>query len=343
MSLEMNNEALQAILSTLGTIPGKRKYGKAVVFGDSLSYGIANTSDSSADNENGANYSFVDILQESGVFESITNRSYGGACVGPYSVYEDANEYCLTKQIERYSTEVQSADIIFLEYGGNDQHAFMQGKMLLGFATDDSTQTTMCGYIRKSIARIRELNPAVHICWLAHSRWTGNVPPAYLDSAMKEGQEALLLFEATVYRTIRSCLCTIINLSEGLDHTPFKGSDGFHPDTTAHRHLAELVLHNMYANNEIPYLYRTYAVSGSESAGYTIDGSWIQAYFLVLAEGVTLRAKVNDPSTNVNMLLDLTYCSTEFICFSGQMRIDNVLITVTLAWSTDGSVNIQYG
>ena len=131
----------------------KKKYGKLVVFGDSLGQG-----------SNNGDYSFVDILSESGVFESVSKHCVSGATIGPYQVDSSAAGYSLVEQIERYASDVADAEIVICEYGGNDLNSFLTGNVEMGTIEDESTATTICGYVKKAITRIYELNPdaAIH-------------------------------------------------------------------------------------------------------------------------------------------------------------------------------------
>lgn len=128
---------------------------KVLFFGDSISYGEGN---------NG--HSFIDIIDEMGICDSLVKEAHTSSCIGPYQVYQDGAGYDLVAMIELQSTAVTNADIIFCGYGGNDTHAVSVGNVQLGHYTDAATATTVCGYMRKAINRIRTLNPDVRLCWL---------------------------------------------------------------------------------------------------------------------------------------------------------------------------------
>lgn len=130
--------------------------GKRVVFfGDSICYGEGN---------NG--HSFIDIINEMGICTSLVKEAHTSSCIGPYQVYSDGAGYDLLAMIELRATAITNADIVFCGYGGNDTHAVSVGNIQLGHYTDASTATTVCGYMRKAIDRIRTLNPSVRLCWL---------------------------------------------------------------------------------------------------------------------------------------------------------------------------------
>ena len=90
--MENNTEGLQEILRLVNSLPSDKTYGKLVVFGDSIGAG-----------DNNDSYSYVDILRESGAFESVVKACVGGACIGPYQKYASAAGYSLVEQIERYA------------------------------------------------------------------------------------------------------------------------------------------------------------------------------------------------------------------------------------------------
>ena len=134
----------------------KQKYGKLVVFGDSLGQG-----------SNNGNYSFVNILSESGVFAAVVKACVGSATIGPYQTDSAAAGYDLVSQVDRYADDVADADIIMLEYGGNDVVAYNAGNIQMGSYSDTAETVSVCGYLAKAMGRIRALNPTAKIVWLA--------------------------------------------------------------------------------------------------------------------------------------------------------------------------------
>lgn len=130
--------------------------GKKVVFlGDSIGYGEGN---------NG--HSFVDIIRERGICSSVIKECHSSATVGPYEPWEQAEGYDCIAMIQAQSTNIANADIVFIEYGGNDSYVLGTGQITLGTSVDASTVTSICGYARKAIENIRTINSTVEIVWL---------------------------------------------------------------------------------------------------------------------------------------------------------------------------------
>lgn len=248
----------------------KQKYGKLVVFGDSLGQGVNNN-----------NYSFVDVLSESGAFESVEKCCVGSACIGPYQKDNAAAGYSLVEQIERYSASVEAADIIMLEYGANDCYSMLAGKITMGSAGDSATTTTICGYTRKAMERIRGLNPDVKIIWLAFSL---NDFEYFKTKVGTDFADSTLLFESTALKLARPYLASVINVREGVPSSGMS-SDGVHPNTEGHKYIANRILHNMFAPSDFPVLHRPLSLTGDidTSSNLSLDGSFNHIYALLKA------------------------------------------------------------
>lgn len=212
----------------------KRKYGNLVVFGDSFGAGTNND-----------DYSFVDILSESHQYKSVKKHCIPGATIGPYQRDSAAAGYSLVEQIERYATDVQDADIIFLEYSGNDILTMLEGGVSMGSANDAATATTICGYTRKALERIRVLNPDVRIMWLSAF---GDFP-AFRGDADIPGAE--MLFEETALRVVNNSKCHILPIGRNLSDQHVS-SDGVHPNTEGHKYIADIILSNMFISAYCP-------------------------------------------------------------------------------------------
>ena len=213
---------------------GANKYGKAIFFGDSLSVGSNNN-----------DYSFVDVLAESGLFESVQKCAYGGATIGPYSPYgDDVNDHCLVNQITRYSEDIKRADIIFLEYGANDRNAIVENGVWLGYASDSENETTMCGYTRKALKAIRSLNKKARLIWLSNDRWHGE----YVSNKVFTDEDFLICLEASIYRILPEYNCGSIDITEGFDYFQYVTNDDIHPTTEGHKMIAQNVIANMFKN-----------------------------------------------------------------------------------------------
>lgn len=243
MSLDDNTMMMQSILDIVRALPEAGTasgpvYGNAVFFGDSVPAGAAN--------EGGRSY--VDILSESGIFTSVTKLAYSGATIGPYSYDDTTNSYCLINQIENNQAAVRNAEIIFCHYEGNDVNALLNGRVLPGTIDDTVDHATLCGYTKKAIERIYQLNPTVRIIWLAVAqhdyamlrRWCP------IGSDNERDVDGYILFHATALQVARMYSVSIIDAIENFNYGAMTGSDGSHPGPLGHQCIAENILHNMF-------------------------------------------------------------------------------------------------
>lgn len=346
MSLDQNGKALNSLLKSVNGLPRVEKHGKAVFFGDSLTEGYGNTSDSMTDNGNGELYSYVDVLEELGLFESVANHGVSGSCIGPYSIYEDTNDRCMIKQIEAYASDIADADMVFLQYGNNDGFAIDAGNASIGLSTDSSDTETVCGYLRKGVLRIREINPAARIIYLAGTRWRPNKIVPMLTADERKSNDDLILKEVTMYRLLDDLYCTIIDISEGFDFAPFILPDYLHPDTTAHKHIAQVVMHNLFKNNDAVYPSRLFTVTSTptETEGvntFYIDGDYATARIMLYAGNCEVKMVMTDAENGNNLVMEPAMYGNTFITFLSHVPIAG-LYHALLIWNLDGSISMSY-
>ena len=305
----------------------KQKYGKLVVFGDSLGQGT-----------NNGNYSFVDIISESGVFSDVVKACVGSATIGPYQVDSAAAGYDLVSQVDRYADDVADADIIMLEYGGNDVVAYNAGNVQMGSYSDTAETVSVCGYLTKAMERIRELNPTAKIVWLA----------AFWDSydsaknAVDAGYaDAWLLFQATAIRTARQYLTGVIPIFDGLGAGDVS-SDGIHPNTTGHTKITSKILANPLGQNSYPKLHRDLVLTGDVAAGtdLSLDGDYNTIYSLINA-GVDVVVMYGTYGGYV-MIRPVVW-NSYLIQFAAPMSQDMQNHTLTsFTWNPDGTITALY-
>lgn len=234
------------------------RYGNLVVFGDSLAEGANNN-----------NYSFVDVLRESGEFTNVVNISKGGATVGPYQTIESASGYSLIEQIENHISDIQNADIIICEYAVNDMVSVMDGKVEIGSDDDKSTDITVCGYVKKAIERIYELNPHVALHWFYP------LPREFNELKMgslygTDGVDTAMLFDAVVLRSAIAKGCYVITpINYNMNLT---SSDGLHPNTEGHKAISNSIINGLYSVQHLLPVERIVTVAVSDTGDPTIDG-----------------------------------------------------------------------
>ena len=303
----------------------KQKYGKLVVFGDSIGQG-----------ENNSDYSFVDILSASGVFGSVVKACVSGATIGPYQVDSSAAGYSLVEQIETYASDVAAADIIMLEYGGNDVKSYIQGAITMGSYDDAATATTVCGYLKKALDRIRGLNATARIVWLD---CFGNNYDSAKAMANTQYADAWLLFLATAIRTARPYLLGVIQIYKGLWDNHMS-SDGIHPNTSGHTQIASKILSNPLGANDCPVLNRKLLLTGDirTNENLSLDGDYNTILSLIDA-GVDVVA-VNEQHGGF-IEIRPSGKNSYMIQFSGSMSSDTKdCILVILTWFPDGSITV---
>ena len=303
----------------------KQKYGKLVVFGDSLGQG-----------SNNGNYSFVDILSESGVFAAVVKACVGSATIGPYQKDSAAAGYDLVSQVNRYADDVAAADIIMLEYGGNDVVAYNAGNITMGSYSDTAETVSVCGYLAKAMARIRELNQTAKIVWLAAFWDSYDLAKNAVDAGYAD---AWLLFQATAIRLARPYLIGVIPIFSGLSDAHMS-SDGIHPNTTGHRQIANKITSNPFGISDYPSLSRVMTLTGDAEAGtnLSIDAGYPVAKSLIGA-GVTIRLEYNQYGGP--MMLRPFVHNDYMMQFTGMSFLNGTYTFIAVNWEPNGNIAIS--
>ena len=303
----------------------KQKYGKLVVFGDSLGQG-----------SNNGNYSFVDILSESGMFAGVVKACVGSATIGPYQKDSAAAGYDLVSQVDRYADDVAAADIIMIEYGGNDVVAYNAGNITMGTYSDTAETVSVCGYLAKAMARIRSLNPTAKIVWLAAFWDSYDLAKNRVDAGYAD---AWLLFQATAIRLARPYLIGVIPIFSGLSDAHMS-SDGIHPNTAGHRQIANKITSNPVGISDYPSLSRVLTLTGDAEAGtnLSIDAGYPVAKSLIGA-GVTIRLDYNQYGGP--MMLRPFVHNDYFIQFTGMAYQNGTYTFIAVNWEPDGNIAVS--
>ena len=303
----------------------KQKYGKLVVFGDSLGQG-----------SNNGNYSFVDILSESGVFAGVVKACVGSATIGPYQKDSAAAGYDLVSQVNRYADDVAAADIIMLEYGGNDVVAYNAGNIQMGTYSDTAETVSVCGYLAKAMGRIRELNPTAKIVWLAAFWDSYDLAKNRVDAGYAD---AWLLFQATAIRLARPYLIGVIPIFSGLSDAHMS-SDGIHPNTAGHRQISNKITSNPFGISDYPSLSRVLTLTGDAEAGtnLSIDAGYPVAKSLIGA-GVTLRLEYNQYGGP--MMLRPFVHNDYMMQFTGMSYLNGTYTFIAVNWEPDGNITVS--
>lgn len=334
MALTENTATMRAILDAVRALPGAGSgssgpaYGRAVFFGDSLAYGEGN-----------GGRSYIDVLSESGIFEDVKKHAYSGATIGPYASDTTISEYCLINQIERYTSDVQNADIVFCQYQANDVNAVVSERVSMGTGYDDDTATTVCGYTRKAINRIYALNPSVRIIWLSSVRNDYAILYNNYHSNM-DYLDASVLFEATVYQMIRTLGVSIIDACESFNWIPVSSTDS-HPNNDGHIAIAENVLHNMFRT--------THYITPTRPLQIETDNTFSSAYaecsfpsaLKLLQAGVNMPVTIVIGETGVTMRAEVGSFGSYEIIINVITVWDNTRAVISMVWNSDG-ITIGY-
>lgn len=187
---------------------------KVCIFGDSIGagYGLTN------------NRSFVDILDEEGIFESVHKNCVSGS-----------SSNTLYTRVQESSTEVAAADIIYAEYEGNDVTGIIGGTVT---ASDFVTN------LRLSVNLIRSLNTTCSIVWLPltilHVDKIGGNNASYYkawSNAMYPVFAELGINMLPIYDTL------------GAGHAQ---QDGKHPNAAGQQIIADLIKQNPLGYSNYP-------------------------------------------------------------------------------------------
>lgn len=325
MSIVTNTDALRVLLNKANSLPSGSggassgpAYGKAIFFGDSLAVGVGNN-----------DYSYVDILAESGLFESVVKTAQGGTTIGPYSPHgSEADEYCLIRQIERYASDILAADIVFLQFGGNDSIAVMQNGYPLGVAEDTEDTETVCGYAKKALNAIRALNPNARLIYLDPFDIFGETDQDYKDFA--------LLARATLIKVVYEFRCGVIDMYSGFNGQLYVVDDA-HPTTEGHKKIAENVAANIFTNYHLPKLFRQIYFETIDMTTYTADLSLASAIAMAKS-GIELFGVSYIPGSSGVLRFNVAFVADSFIRFWGVNLDGTSHVYVILDWTQGGII-----
>lgn len=239
--------------------------GKKVVFlGDSIGYGEGN---------NG--HSFVDIISEKGICASVIKECHSSATVGPYEPWSEATGYDCISMIQAQSTNIANADIVFIEYGGNDTYAIDHNLVTLGTINDAASTNTFFGYCRRAIQNIRAINPTVEIYWLFPILY--NLPPSPLVSYANG--DWMTVTSKAITQVCDDCGVSYYGLYSDLN--PVKGAGHIindaagHPSEAGHQIIAETVMWG--------YPYHAFPYRPSRSITLASDGTYDSTFRVLVA------------------------------------------------------------
>ena len=214
-NIEQGIIALDTALNELPNIT-EPQMGKAVFVGDSIGQGYNNN-----------DYSFVNVLQEDGFFSSITKN-----CVAGNTTFQ------MYQRLSEVQTEVEAADIVYIETEGNDINGLVSGSYTAG---------QLATAARTAIGAIRSVNPTCIIIWMpltfCHFDKVGGTNANYY----KEWANAM-------YPVFADLAVSILPIYDMLTFD-FAVSDKRHPNNAGHKMIANLVKQNPFGYTNFPISY----------------------------------------------------------------------------------------
>ena len=225
-----------------------QKYGKSVWIGDSIGQGY-----------NNSDYSYINVADESGLFEEVIKYSVGGATLGPYNTAETADGYSGYEQIMSHQADITDADMVFLQFCANDLQSIMGGAITAGTSADSSETNSICGYVHKIIDKIYELNPLARIYYLNlcdTQRIIDMVADAYSSYFEQNSwgtfnkdamRSAWIDWQSNVIPTIQEYGVQVINILEdiGLNSVTMPlitTNDYIHPNNDGHKRIFDAIM-----------------------------------------------------------------------------------------------------
>lgn len=203
-------------------VPTVNKLGNAVFVGDSVGQGVNNN-----------NHSFVDILDEMGIYESVTKN-----CVGGETTMQSQSR--LGEVIEA----CQNADIVYCEYNANDVRLIHDGTY---------TMTQIKTQARRTIEAIRTVNPNCAIVWmpLTITRFEkmDTLFPTYVGEFQTWAEEMFPIFDELGV--------SLIPTYDMLASTHIS-NDNVHPTEAGQKIIANIVRQNPYGLTNYNYIWSDY-------------------------------------------------------------------------------------
>lgn len=188
----------------IGTaMPNIWKNKNTCFFGDSIGAGYGNN-----------NESFVDIIEDTGIFSSVHKNCVSGTTTST-----------LYGRMLESATELASADIVYCNYEGNDINGLMAGTL-----TTAQLETAL----RQAITYLRSINTTASVVWLPLTVYHFDKIGGANASYYKQWAEAMLPVFAELGINVIPIYDTL-----GAGHAQ---QDGRHPNATGHQIIAELVM-----------------------------------------------------------------------------------------------------
>lgn len=172
-------------------------------FGDSIGAGYGNN-----------DYSFVDIIEDTGIFASVHKNCVSGTTTST-----------LYGRMLESATELASADIVYCDYEGNDINALIAGTL-----TTAQLETAL----RQAITYLRSINTTASVVWLPLTVYHFDKIGGANASYYKQWAEVMLPVFAELGINVIPIYDTL-----GAGHAQ---QDGRHPNATGHQIIADLVM-----------------------------------------------------------------------------------------------------
>ena len=190
--------------------------------------------------------------------------------------------------IQAQSSNIANADIVFIEYGGNDTYAIDHNLVTLGAINDAASTNTFFGYCRRAIQNVRAINPTVEIYWLFPIMY--NLPPTPLVSYANG--DWMTVTSKAITQVCDDCGVSYYGLYSDLN--PVKGAGHIINDAAGHPSEAG---HAIIAENVIwGYPYHAFPYRPSRSITLASDGTYdstFRALVALIQVGVDVDVRYN--------------------------------------------------
>lgn len=198
-----NSDDLATLIGAIETGGSMWKDKKICVFGDSIGAGYGNNDES-----------FVDIIEDTGIFASVHKNCVSGTTTST-----------LYGRMLESATELAGADIVYCDYEGNDVNGLMAGTL-----TTAQLETAL----RQAITYLRSINTTASVVWLPLTVYHFDKIGGANASYYKQWAEVMLPVFAELGINVIPIYDTL-----GAGHAQ---QDGRHPNAAGQQIIAELVM-----------------------------------------------------------------------------------------------------
>ena len=147
--------------------------------------------------------------------------------------------------------------------------------------------TTICGYTRKAISRIYELNPDVTIQLVHFGETDYDVMTmgGYYYNFSDDMADGFLLFAAEALKVVKALGCRLMKIYFW-SHEGYLSDDEVHPNMAGHTYIASTIANNLPCDEDIGHLTRPLTLTGDlvGNKNLSFDGEFGLIHKLISGE-----------------------------------------------------------